>query len=100
MIINGPRRSHGNDRVEICRVWKLDLNIGREETIFPHYLVHHEVETAIEQPLSYEARSANVIMLNKQGAHGLSVIWILTIGSLQPVVRSAARTLSFVSKQC
>jgi hypothetical protein len=28
-----------------------------------------------------------VIMLNKQGAHGLSLIWILTIGSLQPVVR-------------
>jgi hypothetical protein len=41
-----------------------------------------------------------VIMLNKQGAHGLSLIWILTIGTLQPVVRSAARTLSFVSKQC
>jgi hypothetical protein len=39
-------------------------------------------------------------MLNKQGAHGLSLIWIRTIGSLQPVVGSAARTLSFVSKQC
>ena len=77
MIINGPRRSHGNDRVEICRVWKLDLNIGRKETVCLHYFVHDQVDVAIGQSLSHKARSANVIMLNKQDAHGPSLIWSL-----------------------
>jgi len=59
----------------------------------------HEIRASVGQPLSHKAGRANVIMLNQQGVHGLSLIWILTIGPPAPVVRSRLGPLSFVSKQ-
>jgi hypothetical protein len=69
VVINRPRRAHGNDRVEVRRVWELSLDVGRQVAVFPYYLMHNEVDAAVGQPLSDEAGSAHVIVLNQQAAH-------------------------------
>ena len=69
VIVDRPGRAHRNDCVEVSRVWKLDLDIGRQETVFPHDPVQDEVQATVGQPLSNKARCADVIMLNQQGAH-------------------------------
>jgi ferredoxin-NADP reductase len=69
MIVNRPWRAHRHDRVKIRGVWKLDLDIGGEETVLPDDLMQDEVEPAVDQSLSHKARSTDVIMLNQQGAH-------------------------------
>jgi hypothetical protein len=69
MIIDRPRCAHGNDEVELCGVGKLSLDIGRQEMVFGHYLMQHDVEPSICQPLSHEPGRADVIMQNQQGAH-------------------------------
>src|SRR4029453_5353212 len=88
-------------RVEIRRVWKLDIDIRRQETVFPHDLVQDEVQAAVGQPLSYKAWRTDVIMLNEEGAHlaessfGSERLARLPMATkASPFVRCTARPLS------
>jgi hypothetical protein len=79
MIINRPGCAHGNDHVEGAGLRKLNLDVWRWKTVFWHDLVQNKIKSALRQPFTHKARSADVIMLDQQRAHGQSLIRIRTI---------------------
>jgi hypothetical protein len=82
MIVNRPRCAHRNDHVEVCGFRKLNLDVWRWEAVLRYDLVYDKIKSSVRQSLTHEPRSADVIMLDQQGAHGQSLIWIQTISSL------------------
>ena len=56
--------------------------LGDRKRLSAHNLVHNKIKPKIGQPFSNEAWSADVIVLDQQGAHGPSLIWIRMIGVL------------------
>ena len=46
MIIDRPRSAHGDDHIEVRRLWELCLDVGRLEATLRHDLVYGQVITA------------------------------------------------------